>query len=83
MLRARLAHPELFASIDCRHCLRTHRLPHAPTGHARGHRCTCALPRRGHLTMNPPSTSSHANHAKPRTEEPGASVAFDADKHET
>jgi hypothetical protein len=36
-----------------------------------------------HLTMNPPSTSSHANHAKPRTEEPGASVAFDADKHET
>jgi hypothetical protein len=46
MLRARLAHMELSISIDC--CRRLHaRLPHAPTGHARGHRRACALPRGG------------------------------------
>jgi hypothetical protein len=35
-----------------------------------------------HLTVNPPSTSSRADHAEPCAKEPGASAASDVDERE-
>jgi hypothetical protein len=77
MLRVRLAHPKLSATIFT--------LTGSPT-------CPPAMLMsigvlvpylvEAHLTVNPPSTSSHANHAESCAEEPGASATFDTDERE-
>jgi hypothetical protein len=91
MLRARLAHLELSASINCHRRLRTRRLPHTPTGHARGHRRACTLPRGGPPHCEPfehllPAlmavVETSVDHVEPRAEEPDASAASDAGKRE-
>jgi hypothetical protein len=92
MLCVRMAHSELSTSIDC-HCRLRARLlpllPHAPTGHARGHRRSFALPHRGPLHREPSKHLQHTpmaivetsvDHAEPCAEEPRASAELRAEE---